>query len=266
MQLSYLILSSLACLAAATPIEKRHLSPWPTPIRTYFSALSSRLSAIRAANPQSLPTCTFSSAVLPNSSLPAPSPGLIPYHIAVGRGTQNYTCDTTNPQAAPKAVGALATLYNTSCLAAINPYMLSLVPAAALSVPSPRNGRELFPAQSVLSGHHYFSDLTTATFNLHTETHNFGITFNKKIANVTAPAANPGNVPNKGPDGSKPVPWLKLQTQIPNGNVSPADDLGGVREVYRVNTAGGAAPSTCSGMPASFEVQYAAEYWFFGTS
>lgn len=73
-------------------------------------------------------------------------------------------------------------------------------------------------------------------------------------------------VSNKGPDGSKPVPWLKLQTQTPNGDVNPADDLGGVKEVYRVNTAGGAAPSTCNGMPATFEVQYAAEYWIFGTS
>ncbi|KAL8786862.1 MAG: hypothetical protein Q9195_008019 [Heterodermia aff. obscurata] len=265
MQISFLILSSLACLAAATPIEKRHISAWPSPIRTYFTALSSRIAAIRDTAPKTLPTCTFTSAVLPNSSLPAPSPGLVPWHIAVGRGTQNYTCDPSTPQAAPKPVGAVATLYNASCLAAINPYMLSLVPAAALSVSSPLPGKTLFPAQSVLSGHHFFSDATTPIFNLHTAIANYGITFNKKIANVTAPATNAGNVPNQGPDGSKPVPWLKLQTQIPNGNVEPSDELGGVKEVYRVNTAGGAAPSTCVGMPAAFEVQYAAEYWFYGT-
>lgn len=60
------------------------------------------------------------------------------------------------------------------------------------------------------------------------------------------------------------MPWLKLQTQNPNGDVRPEDNKGGVREVYRVNTAGGAAPATCVGQKAAFEVQYAAEYWFFG--
>ena len=190
----------------------------------------------------------------------------MPWHIAVGRGTQNYTCDTSNPSLPPKAAGAVAIMYNASCLAAVNPFMLSLVPAAAVAVPTPGKGRALFPAQSMMSGHHYFSDLTTPTFNLHTERANYGITFNKKVANVTAPASNPGDVPNKGPDGSKPVPWLKLQTQTPNGNVQAADNLGGVKEVYRVNTAGGAPPATCVGMKATFEVQYAAEYWFFGGS
>ena len=190
----------------------------------------------------------------------------MPYHIAVGRGTQNYTCDTANPSLPPKAAGAVATLYNVSCLASYNPYMSSLVPAAALSVPTPQDGHTLFPAQSIASGQHYFGDLTTPIFNLHTESANYGITFNKKIANVTAPATNPGQVCNKGPDGSKPVPWLKLQTQTPNGDVRPEDERGGVKEIYRVNTAGGAAPATCVGQKATFEVQYAAEYWFFGTS
>lgn len=117
-----------------------------------------------------------------------------------------------------------------------------------------------------MSGHHYFSDLTTATFNLHTKHTNYGITFNKKIASVSAPAMNPGDVPNEGPDGSKPVAWLKLRTEMPNGDVEAQDDIGGVKEIYRVNTAGGSPPATCSGMPATFEVQYAAEYWFYGTS
>ena len=204
--------------------------------------------------------------MLPSSSLPPPSEGLAPYHIAVGRGTQNYTCDMANPSLPPKAAGAVAIMYNTSCLAAVEPQVASLVPAAALSVSTPDNGRALFPAQSITSGHHYFSDATTATFNLNTKKANYGITFNKKIAGVPAPVTNSGNISNEGPDGSKPVPWLKLQTQTPNGDARPEDTLGGVREIYRVNTAGGSPPATCEGMKATFEVQYAAEYWFFGMS
>lgn len=52
------------------------------------------------------------------------------------------------------------------------------------------------------------------------------------------------------------VPWLKLKVKTMEGS--------GIEEVYRVNTAGGAAPHTCEGMGGSFEVQYAAEYWFYG--
>ena len=139
--------------------------------------------------------------------------------------------------------------------------MLSLVPPAALTVPKPADDKLLFPAQSSLSGHHYFT-AAVPTFNLHTATANYGITFTKKVANVTAPAPTNGES-NLGPDGSKPVAWLKLQVNNPDGNVAIPDQVGGVQEVYRVNTAGGSAPSTCMNMAASFEVQYAAEYWFF---
>jgi hypothetical protein len=34
---------------------------------------------------------------------------------------------------------------------------------------------------------------------------------------------------------------------------------GDLQEIYRVNTAGGNPPATCAGMPATFEVEYAAE-------
>ena len=34
---------------------------------------------------------------------------------------------------------------------------------------------------------------------------------------------------------------------------------GGINTVYRVETAGGNKPATCQGMPATFEVKYAAQ-------
>lgn len=51
------------------------------------------------------------------------------------------------------------------------------------------------------------------------------------------------------------MPWLKLTAR--------SGATGNLEEVYRVNTAGGNPPATCAGMPATFEVQYAAEYWFY---
>ena len=38
---------------------------------------------------------------------------------------------------------------------------------------------------------------------------------------------------------------------------------GDVKEVYRLDTAGGNPPKTCSGMPPSVGVDYSAIYWFW---
>jgi hypothetical protein len=73
-----------------------------------------------------------------------------------------------------------------------------------------------------------------------------------------APCAKNNSVPapagasvGQGGVGAGAVPWLKLVTRL--------GATGGLEEVYRINTAGGSAPATCAGMPATFEVQYAAE-------
>ena len=121
------------------------------------------------------------------------------------------------------------------------------------------------------SGHHYFTNgNVTATFNLHTDylTGNLGISYATKTANISAVSGPTG--PQLGPDGSSPVPWLKLTTigNIPKPPSAPAtiqatDNIGNVKEVYRLNTAGGAAPKTCEGHEGkNFTQQYAAEYWF----
>ena len=263
-------------LTSATPLHSRHLSSWPAPIREFYCAVSDRISRIAhtpshirsptgTSSSASMPACSLASAQKPSSSLPPPSPGLVPYHIAVGRGTQNYTCPSGgDPSAAPTALGAVALLFNASCLAAINPNILALVPAAALSIPTPRlNSKVHFPTEAFLSRPHYISDATTAVFNLHTSASNYGISFMRKIANVTAPASTPQKS-NLGPDGSKALPWLKLQVRDPNGDCLPEDNKG-VKEIYRVNTQGGSPPKTCAerGKTGDFTVEYSSEYWFY---
>jgi hypothetical protein len=98
-------------------------------------------------------------------------------------------------------------------------------------------------------GHHFFSASGVPTFDLTRLSLYFS---GKKTASVPAP-------PNaaKGQDGSAAVPWLQLQD---NG----AGLSHGISEAYRVETAGGSAPASCASMPAAFQVQYSAQYWFYG--
>jgi hypothetical protein len=169
-------------------------------------------------------------------------------HVAIGRGTQNYTCGT-NATAAPTAVGALATLYNATCVASTYPDLLEALPNVALQFNlTTANQASLSPSNLLISGHHYFSNLTTPSFNLDTTAMNLGFAPCAKNSSVPAPAGAPVG---QGGTGYGAVAWLKLLTRD--------GATGNLEEVYRVNTAGGNPPATCAGMPAAFEVQYAAE-------
>lgn len=169
---------------------------------------------------------------------------------------QNYTC--ANATAAPVAIGAKAALFNASCIASAYPDILAMLPALAINVPMPDPFSEklasLPPSTIDLSGHHYFDKTGAPTFDLDVvPATQFGFARATKVSSAVAPA----QPPNKGLQGEAPVAWLYLNTI--NGTT------GGLEHVYRVNTVGGSQPATCAGMPAAFEVQYAAEYWFYGT-
>ena len=185
--------------------------------------------------------CDLSKAVQPiaPTPLPAPSSGLVLSHVAIGRGTQNYTCADSSSATIPAANGALATLFNASCVAASYPTVLDGLPNRAFKV-----SLDEIPSDYTQSGHHFFVDRTTPRFDMLA----LGFVETKKVASSPAPK-------NKSGD----VAWLKLEHTV-------ADAIGGIGEVYRLNTMGGSPPATCSGMPKAFEVQYAAEYWFYSAS
>lgn len=284
------LLAALAGLASSASI------PWPGAVRDFFAAVSDDLRDWKQNGGNHEPACDFSqNARMPASGLPPPSTGLVLYHVAVGRGTQvslffpfllsfppldresrglrqicklqNYTCGSDSSQP-PVQTGATATLFNASCLSIARPKLLSLVTPAVLSFPTPPStSQQIFPANLLLSGHHYFSDPKTPVFNLHTPNHNYGIWFGKKIANVTGPDTA---VTSTGPNGEAAVPWLKLQVLdvgAQGSDVQQVDTEAGVKEVYRVNTHGGSAPATCAGKhEGEFEIEYAAEYWFYGSA
>lgn len=180
--------------------------------------------------------------------------------MAIGRGTQNYTCDTSNSTAVPQAQGAVATLFNASCLVALHQDLASALGRAALHFPlaaaqSHGSGggggggvlQQLAPSNLAVSGAHYFADATTPFFDLDVSpAWQLGTIPCRKTGSAPAPADA-----GRGLDGEPAVAWLKLDAK-PGATA-------GLREVYRVETVGGSPPATCKGLPASFEVQYATQ-------
>lgn len=175
--------------------------------------------------------------------LPAPGAGYTLSHVAIGRGTQNYTCKSNSASETPVANGAIATLFNATCSVVRAPSVLNDITVHALDLPIPTSETAL----RLTSGHHEFTVANAPFFNLNTDAHKYGTIIAKKNA-----TSDPPSTASKGVNGLGSVSWLKL-TAVE----------GDFKEVYRLNTAGGVAPKTCQGQNADFTIEYAAEYWFF---
>jgi hypothetical protein len=150
------------------------------------------------------------------------------------------------------AVGAIATLYDATVMAQMNLSVVNGVPPVAVDDVPPAAGHDYTltaPANhlSVL-GHHFFALDGTPTFNLSPVGK---LLYAAKNGDVPAPSSA-----SKGPANTGAVDWLSLVAK-PNYDASI-----GLGQVYRVETAGGAAPATCSSTDL-ITVQYSAEYWFY---
>ncbi|AEO63256.1 uncharacterized protein THITE_2108246 [Thermothielavioides terrestris NRRL 8126] len=252
MHASLLLVSALSASVCAAPTFPTISADTAVPdginaVADYFNLLATKVQESRLLD--KAPACDLSQAVLPSSSLPPPSPGVRLKHIAIGRGTQNYTCSTGNPSDAPKAIGALATLFNASCLATTDLDLASALARAALrfDLTQSQTAQKLVPSDLAVSGRHFFLGDGTPFFDLDVSpTWQLGELPCAKNGSAPAPADAP-----KGLNGEPAVPWLKLTAK--------QGATGGLQEVYRVKTVGGSAPATCEGMAASFEVQY----WFY---
>jgi hypothetical protein len=179
-----------------------------------------------------------------------PSTDLSLFKVALGRGIQNYSCASVG--ATPVAIGAIATLYDATELAECDENNLNSVPAIVVDDEPPSSGTTytLSPPYNTLPalGHHYFAADTTPTFNL---TAVSMILYGSKNGDIAAPSSA-----SKGPADTGAVDWLSLLAKV---DYDPSIGLG---QVYRVETAGGAAPATCPSTDV-ISVQYSAEYWFF---
>jgi hypothetical protein len=137
------------------------------------------------------------------------------------------------------------------------PDLLAKICPIALDLPiptsnSPSTYSNSSPFYQGMSGHHYFTDAKTPYFDLDTSAHAYGNGAFKKGDSTPAPE---NGAPGPYNSGNGPVAWLRLDAKSQDGQV--------FKEVYRLNTAGGQPPKTCEGMPAAFEVPYAAEYWLY---
>ncbi|KAK2024706.1 malate dehydrogenase [Colletotrichum zoysiae] len=238
-------------LQAALPGSIEHISE-------YFNMLATKVQATRYLS--AAPVCDLSVVKLPKpaiETLGGPGKGLSLAHIAIGRGTQNYTCDTSNATAVPVATGAIATLFNASCVGSLYPDLLDKLPVVAMDfnlTEQEVDNHRLGPSNLAISGHHLFTGAGVPLFILETDGSPIGDSYCSKNASMPAPLTA-----QAGQHGEAAVAWLKLKTIGPS--------TGNIQEVYRIHTVGGSAPASCKGQPAAFEIQYAAQYWFYsGTS
>lgn len=257
--LSIAIILSLLGSAVAIPLDS-----WPGPYHgpSSSSALSIDLNG--------LPPPTG------NSSSP-----IALRHVVLGVGYQNYSC-SLDSSSAPTPIGAVANLFDIKHLLDFNPAFKTFITPKALQFsglkseilpptsppqrrtlpPSNHHHPPFFPffrppfAPCPPIGEHFFSSPAgLPTFNLHSISPSPSRIEATKLASKPAPA----NAANQGADGQSAVDWLELGA---SGN--PAD-FGGLKLVYRVETAGGKAPVSCRGLSGVVvKVPYAAEYWFYG--
>lgn len=184
---------------------------------------------------------------LSNGSASLPPPEGTLKTIALGLGTQNYTCNATTP--APVLLGAKATLTDITPLLPFISLsdkgfdLLCKLPALTFKIEAIIDiiNRSL-GIKLDITGHHIFNALGTPEFDFGDS----GLMVAKKIPGADLVA------PGDAIEGS--VNWLKL---------GDAGGSKGFSQVYRVDTAGGKAPATCEGQGEMISVPYAALYWFY---
>jgi hypothetical protein len=146
-----------------------------------------------------------------HTQLSPPNAGLSLKFIGLGRGTQNYTCANDSASSVPAANGALATLYDASCIAtAADSTLLKRFPDSIVHDSGDSLAWNAYAADKVKGSQneslflavHYFRNATTPFFDFR----DFGGANQDWMAavsqeNVSAPA-------DSSIRGS--VPWLKL--------------------------------------------------------
>lgn len=185
-----------------------------SPIAIKDSDLTTSLIDVsKTLNKIQLGKCTDINATVPfneiKPELPPPSDELSLKHVVLGRGTQNYTCSCSEKTAKPVAKGALATLFDTSCLAGHYPNLLHELPAALSNVSvdtltflAVLTGQIVSPESGeLISGKHFFNSEGVPFFD-------FSLGGFKDWMNAKSDASTPAPVRSNG--SGNDVPWLKL--------------------------------------------------------
>ena len=158
-----------------------------------------------------------------DTGLPPPTAPL--QYVLLGVGTQNYSCKGLVGQA-PTQIGAMADLYDVTQLANCQESAAEMLPRYIVNATGVRQA-----SQNPKFGKHFFTTTTCPTFDLTSVGKTF---YGAKSGSVAAPADAP-----KGSGGEAAVAWLYLSQNA--GYTST-----GCTTVYRVETAGGSPPQTCT--------------------
>jgi len=216
---------------------------------TFLSLLPTVLSfsAMVVAAPAKLKVCECDASTAHLSfptnqtQLTLPS-GQTPKFIALGSGVQNYTCGSTGIYT---STGALATLFDVSCLAksSILTQLPSLVYEAEQAIPALTKALGKTPLKL---GQHLFITNPVTNSGI---VPRFDFTASQNDPNAFVDTTKTGDIAAPSP---KDVDWLQL-TQF----------LGSLaKTVFRVNTKSGQPAASCS-PGSSVSVPYASLYWFY---
>ncbi|KAF8599517.1 hypothetical protein BDV93DRAFT_449243 [Ceratobasidium sp. AG-I] len=206
------------------------------------NSISARTSGCSVAGAQlSLPANQTSIAV----------PSGTPIYVALGFGTQNYTCGATGTYA---SVGAVAQLFDLSCF--VNSASFSTAQETVYNLGPNAQGQTLISnillnTTPVLLGNHYFIANPAVGGTGVSPTFDFRAGVEQGDANAFVVAKKVGDMAS--PAGSANVDWLGLQ------NIGGT--IGGTlaNSVMRVDTYKGQPPTSCT-PNATIAVPYTAKY------
>lgn len=178
-----------------------------------------------------------------DQSLSPPTEGFELRFMAVLRGTWNWTCETSDQHSKPFSIGGVGVVIDTS-----------------KEIQKMETEEEYYDWVAELA-HNPVSNFTSENFNIlgdfvQLEEH-LGYSDFSPLAEfygtmseiIPAPADGP-----KGPDGSDPIIW---------GRFNATEGSRGVKQIYRVKSAGGKAPATCDGLEDHLEIDFAAAAWIY---
>jgi len=175
-------------------------------------------------------------------SVPA---GQTPRFVTLGVGVQNYSCSSTGTFT---STGALATLFDVSCLAGY-PDVLAEIPEIVEDANGSIAGLTKLLGRTPLKlGQHLFIINPVTNSGI---VPRFDFSSSQHDSNAFVDATKTGGIPAPN-DPANNVDWLQLTGFL--------GDL--AKTVFRVNTNGGQPATSCAqGQTAS--IPYAAIYWFF---
>ncbi|KAG8742677.1 hypothetical protein FRC10_001033 [Ceratobasidium sp. 414] len=223
-----------------------------------FSLTGLVLATPLSVNPPKTCGCPLS-GVKPNltgtTGLSIPSGSLV--YVALGMGTQNYTCGSTGTFT---SAGAVAKLFDISCLANTGSLFANIQNMAFDAASTAKGAALVSKIESLIKstplalGDHYFIPNPAVNGTGLSPEFDFragvkkgdptGFAVVKKIANSASPA------------GTANVDWLALQ------NIGGT--IGGslANNVMRLDTKSGQPPASCT-PNSTIAVPYAAKYWFY---